>query len=195
VAYANGLAELAAAKDTEAIQKAVGKIDAAAQSSIKSFGSQLRQSATILAGLDLIGLVANEMIDAQRVEALRTAIIRNRYRIENAIVSLGKTSFELQRIVVSVERAYLEEQIIAVRRSTDPAEQIRLTNDISAQQADLDELAMADSRIAFRALLKAHRAVVIAARSPEHSFTDAAGLLLDFLEKASALDAAVKKGG
>jgi len=86
VAYSNGLAELAAAKDTEAIQKAVGKINSAARSSIKSFGSHIQQSATILAGLDVIGFVANEIIDAQRITALQDVIIRNRFRIENAII-------------------------------------------------------------------------------------------------------------
>lgn len=193
-AYSNGLAELAAAKDTEAIQKAVGKIDSAARAGVKSFGSQVRQSATVLAALDLAGFVANEVIEAQRVEALRAAIIRNRYRIENAITSLGAASYQLQGIVIGVERGYLQEQAEALKRSTDPAEQVRLTNELSLQEKSLNELATADSRVAFRSLLVAHRAVVRAAKDPTYSFNDAAGLLLDFFEKAQALDAAVKKG-
>ncbi|PSO16494.1 hypothetical protein [Bradyrhizobium sp. MOS003] len=193
-AYSNGLAELAAAKDTEAIQKAVGKIDSAARAGVKSFGSQVRQSATVLAALDLVGFVASEVIEAQRVEALRAAIIRNRYRIENAITSLGATSYQLQGIVIGVEKGYLQEQAEALKRSTDPAEQVRLTNELSLQEKSLNELATADSRVPFRALLVAHRAVVRAAKDSTYSFTDAAGLLLDFFEKAQALDAAVKKG-
>ncbi|QOZ75329.1 hypothetical protein XH83_07675 [Bradyrhizobium sp. CCBAU 53351] len=148
----------------------------------------------MLAALDLVGFVASEVIEAQRVEALRAAIIRNRYRIENAITSLGATSYQLQGIVIGVERGYLQEQAEALRRSTDPAEQARLTNELSLQEKSLNELATADSRVPFRALLLAHRAVVRAAKDPTYSFTDAAGLLLDFLEKAQALDAAVKKG-
>lgn len=194
VAYSNGLAELAAAKDTEAIQKAVGKINSAAKSGIKSFGSQVRQSATIVASLDLVGLVANQIIEDQRVDALRKAIIRNQRRIETAIVSLGDTSFRLQNIVIGVERSYLAEQVSALQQSTDTAEQVRLANEISLMQENLDDLAKTDARVPFGALLKAHRAVARAARDPNYSFTDAAGLVLDFLEKAQALDASVKKG-
>jgi hypothetical protein len=194
VAYSNGLAELAAAKDIEAIEKAVGKINSAAQASVKSFGSQVRQSATILAGLDLVGAVANEIIEVQRIAALRKAIIGNRTRIANAITSLGATSYQLQVIVVDVERSFLVEQVEAFKKSTDAAEQVRLSSEISQQQASLSELAKADSRIAFRALLKAHQAVVRAARDPQFSVTDAAGALLDFVAKAQALDAAIKKG-
>lgn len=194
VAYSNGLAELAAAKDTDAIQKAVGKINSAAKSGIKSFGSQVRQSATIVASLDLVGLVATEIIEDQRVEALRKAIISNQRRVENAIVSLSDTSFQLQNIVIGIERSYLAEQVSALQQSTDTAEQVRLANEISSMQENLNDLAKTDARVPFRALLKAHRAVVRAARDPNYSFTDAAGLVLDFLEKAQVLDAAIKKG-
>jgi hypothetical protein len=193
VAYTNGLAELAAAKDTEAIKKAVDKIDSAARSSIKSFGTQVGQSATILAGLDLVGAIADEIVDAQRVAALKDAIVRNRYRIENAINSLAATSYQLQVIVIRVERSYLAEQITALQASKDPAEQVRLTSDLSREQESLNDLAKIDARVPFKALLKAHQAVVRAARNSNISFADAAGTLLDFLAKAQALDAAVKK--
>jgi anti-sigma28 factor (negative regulator of flagellin synthesis) len=194
VAYADGLVELAAAKDTAALQKAVDRIDSAARASIKSFAPQVRNSATIIASLDLIGLAANEFINEQRVEALRQAIVRNQYRVERAIAELSSTSYQLQSQVLLAEHAYLQEQTAAFNASKDPAEQARLSNEISAQQNSLNELAKADARVPFKALLKAHRAVVKAAKNPNYSLADAAGLLLDFLEKAQALDAAVKKG-
>jgi hypothetical protein len=194
VAYSNGLADLVAAKDTAAIEQASGKINAAAQSSIKSFGTQVGQSATILAALDLVNTVANDIIDTQRVAALRTAVLNNRSRIESAINSLANTSYQLQVEVVGIEKVYLNQQAADFNSSTDPGARQRLAEEISSEQESLAELAKTDARVPFRALLKAHKAVVRALQGPNYSFTDAASTLQDFLAKAQALDAAVKKG-
>lgn len=194
VAYSNGLAELAAAKDTAAIETAAGKINTAAQSSIKSFGTQVRQSATILAGLDLVGTIANEIIDAQRIAALRTAVLKNHYRIESAINSLANTTYQLQVAVVDIEKGYLNQQVSDFNNSTDSAARQRLSEEISSKQESLSDLAKTDARVPFHALLKAHKAVVRALQGPNYSFTDAASVLQDFLAKAQTLDAAVKKG-
>ena len=193
VAYSNGLADLVAAKDTAAIEQASGKINAAAQSSIKSFGTQVGQSATILAALDLVNTIANDIIDAQRVAALRAAVLNNRSRIESAINSLANTSYQLQVEVVGIEKVYLNQQAADFNSSTDPGVRQRLSEEISSEQESCGAGQNGRQGAISRTLEGAQGCRPRAAR-PELFIHRCGEHPAGFSSKAQALDAAVKKG-
>ena len=144
--------------------------------------------------MDLAAAIGDQIIEGQRVSALRDVILKNNRKIQRAMVLLQDNAFDLQNIVVKIEEAYLAQQTDALNRSTDEAERFRLTQSVSEQQANLDRLAKVDARVPFRALLVAHKAVARAAQDQNYSFSEAANLLLDFYQKSNALNLAVQKG-
>jgi hypothetical protein len=192
VAYSNGLAELVAAKDTDAIRSSVGKINAAAQGSIKALGNRVSDAAVILASSDIFTLVADQYVEQQRLQALRNVIVRNEYRLDNAISKVQQQAMRLQEAVFLLERSHLQKEIDSLNRSASSLERYQLSDAIARQQIELNALAKADAGAPFFALRKAHRAVARALKNPNYSFVEASNLVLDFYEKSRALNDAIR---
>jgi hypothetical protein len=193
VTYVNGLAELSAAKDTAAISEAATKINKAATASIKSFGSSVRDGAVYIASFDLVSAVADEFIAYQRYEELKRVMNRNRGLIESTMDRLAVSAESLRKTVFLAERAYRDLQADALDKSTDSAERARLRDLVLRQTNDLTKLSTTSAAKPFYAMKTSHRTILKAINNPQAKPEDIANGILDFVEKAKALDAAMKK--